>query len=161
MVESNAGQPKAATGVDSTTVSNQHRHRLDGAGVKYTRDFVMFEDLYDRISMLWSPLWPVADGVVTEVISERLGRERERARLAVAYEFSVGSDGPYTGECFWTPAFFPLRRVSSARRKLHKRVRVRVRYRPDDPSVNTLDGGVASLLKKADLKRSGALRRSR
>jgi hypothetical protein len=109
----------------------------------------MFEDLYDRISVLWSRLWPVADGIVTEVISERLGRDGERARLAVAYEFSVESDGPYTGECFWTPAFFPLSRVSSARRRLRSRAPVRVRYRPDDPSVNTLDGGVARLLKKS------------
>jgi hypothetical protein len=110
----------------------------------------MFEDVYDRVSVLWSRLWPVADGTVTEVISERLGRDRDRARLAVAYEFSVGSDGPYTGECFWTPAFFPLRRVSSARRKLRRNVRVRVRYRPDDPSVNTLDGGVADLLRRTE-----------
>jgi len=94
----------------------------------------------------------VADGIVTEVISERLGRDRNRARLAVAYEFSVGSDGPYTGECFWTPAFFPLRRVSSARKRLRKNKRVRVRYRPDDPSVNTLDGGVAKLLNRLEVQ---------
>jgi hypothetical protein len=87
----------------------------------------MLEDLYDRISMLWSRRWPVAEGKVTEVISDRLGTDRKRARLAVAYEFSIGSDGPYTGEGFWTPAFFPLRRVSSAR----------VRYRPDDPQFSS------------------------
>jgi hypothetical protein len=52
----------------------------------------MLEDLYDRVSMLWSPRWPVAEGKVTEVISERWGRDRKRARLAVAYEFSIGSD---------------------------------------------------------------------
>jgi hypothetical protein len=108
----------------------------------------MLEDLYDRISMLWPRRWPVAEGKVTEVISECLGRDSKRARLAVAYEFSIGSDGPYTGERFWTPAFFPLRRVSSARRKLRKRAPARVRYRPDDPSVNTLEGGVAKLLKE-------------
>jgi Protein of unknown function (DUF3592) len=121
----------------------------------------MFEDLYDRVSVLWSRLWPVADGRVTEVISERLGRDRDRARLAVAYEFSVGSDGPYTGEGFWTPAFFPIRRVSSARRKLRKGTFVRVRYRPDDPSVNILDGGLAGLLKSAKTQHRGTqLRRS-
>jgi hypothetical protein len=97
--------------------------------------------------MLWSRRWPVANGKVTEIISERLGRDRARARLAVAYEFWADTDGPYTGECFWTPAFFPLRRVSSARKKLRKHSPVRVRYRPNDPSVNTLDGGVARLLK--------------
>jgi hypothetical protein len=115
----------------------------------------MFEDLYDRFSVLGSRLWPVADGIVTEVISERLGSDRNRARLAVAYEFSVGTDGPYTGECFWTPAFFPLRRVSSARKKLRKSAPVRIRYRPDDPSVNTLDGGVAALLKRTELQKRG------
>jgi hypothetical protein len=107
----------------------------------------MFDDLFDGLSLFWSGLWPVADGTITEVISERLGRNRDRARLAVAYEFSVGEDGPYTGECFWTPAICELKRVASARRRVHKRQRVRVRYRPDDPSVNTLDGGVARLLK--------------
>ena len=108
----------------------------------------MPEDLYDRISMLWSRRWPVAEGKVTEVISERLGTDRKRALLAIAYEFSIGRNGPYTGESFWTPAFFPLRRVSSARRKLRKRAPARVRYRPDDPSVNTLEGGVTKLLKE-------------
>jgi hypothetical protein len=39
--------------------------------------------------------------------------------------------------------------MSSARKKLHKRSPVRVRYRRDDPSVNTLDGGVARLLRRA------------
>jgi hypothetical protein len=107
----------------------------------------MPEDLYDRISMLWSRRW-LAEGKVTEVISERLGTDRKRARLAIAYEFSIGRNGPYTGESFWTPAFFPLRRVSSARRKLRKRAPARVRYRPDDPSVNTLEGGVTKLLKE-------------
>jgi hypothetical protein len=108
----------------------------------------MPEDLYDRISMLWSRRWPVAEGKVTEVISERLGTDRKRARLAIAYEFSIGRNEPYTGESFWTPAFFPLRRVSSARRKLRKRAPARVRYRPDDPSVNTLEGGVTKRLKE-------------
>lgn len=109
----------------------------------------MFEDLYDRISLLWSQPWPRADGAITEVISERLGRDRDRARLAVAYEFSIGTDGPYTGECFWAPAFCQPKRIASARRKLHRRQKVSVRYRPDDPSVNTLDGGVVALLRKS------------
>jgi hypothetical protein len=106
----------------------------------------MFEDLYDEISLLWSRFWPVADGVVTEVISERLGRDRQRIRLAVAYEFSVGEDGPYTGESFWTPAFCQLRRVADARKTIRKRQKIRIRYRPSNPSVNTLDGGVPWLL---------------
>jgi hypothetical protein len=121
----------------------------------------MFNDLYDAISFLWSWRWPVAEGEVTEVISERVGRNRDQARLAVAYEFSVSTDGPYTGECFWTPAFFQVRRVASARKKIRRFAGVRVRYRPDDPSVNRLDGGVAKLLKESDLRRPGTLRRSR
>jgi hypothetical protein len=108
----------------------------------------MFEELFDKISLIWSPFWPVADGTVTEVISERVGRDRDRARLAVAYEFSVGDDGPYTGECFWTPATCELKRVAAARRKVRAGQKVTVRYRRDDPSVNTLDGGVRALLEK-------------
>jgi hypothetical protein len=109
----------------------------------------MFEDLYDSISRMWSWSWPSADGKVTEVLGEHITfrNGEKRARLAIAYEFSVGADGPYTGECFWTPVFFSIRRVAKARRKVRARKRVRVRYRSDDPSVNTLDGGVARLLK--------------
>ncbi|MGA7908645.1 MAG: hypothetical protein WCA16_14645 [Candidatus Sulfotelmatobacter sp.] len=108
----------------------------------------MFEDLFDKISLIWSPLWPETDGIVTEVLAEHLGRDRDRARLAVAYEFWVGSDGPYTGECFWTPVFFEIKRVGAARKKVHRRDKVRVRYRATNPSVNTLAGGVVGLLKK-------------
>src|SRR5712672_107593 len=111
----------------------------------------MFNDLYDVISLLWSWRWPLANGEITAVDVERVrdSRGRHEARLAVAYEFSVGDDGPYTGECFWTPAFFSLKRVASARRKIRIRRRVSVRYRQDDPSVNTLDHGVRGLLKAA------------
>ena len=44
------------------------------------------------------------------------------------------------------------RRVKSAlarkraRKKVRRNQKVRVRYRPDDPSVNAIDGGVAGLL---------------
>ena len=109
----------------------------------------MFNDLYDVVSLLWSWRWPLANGEVTAVDVERIkdSRGRYQARLPVAYEFSVGDDGPYTGECFCRPAFFSLKRVASARRKIRIRRRVSVRYRPDDPSVNTLDHGVRGLLK--------------
>jgi len=109
----------------------------------------MFNDLYDAISMLWSWRWPVASGQVTAVDIERIRESNGRyeARLAVAYEFSIGEDGPYTGECFWRPAFCSVRRVASARRKVRVRRPVSVRYRPDDPSVNTLHQGVRGLLK--------------
>jgi hypothetical protein len=112
----------------------------------------MFDDLYDTISLMWSWRWPVADGEVTAVDIERINRNRcsETVRLAVAYEFSIGDDGPYTGECFWRPAFSPVKRAAAARRKLRIREPLRVRYRPDNPSVNKLDGGIARLLKRYD-----------
>lgn len=108
----------------------------------------MFEDLYDAISRLWSWSWPFADGRVTEVLCERIGQNKDRARLSVTYEFWVGSDGPYTGECFWTPVFFEIKRVAAARKRVRRKQKVQVRYRLDDPSVNTLAGGVAALLRR-------------
>jgi hypothetical protein len=52
----------------------------------------MFNDLYDAISRLWSWRWPLAEGEVTAVDIERMRHDRnsETARIAVAYEFSVG-----------------------------------------------------------------------
>lgn len=108
----------------------------------------MFGDLYDAISLLWAWCWPVAHGQITAVDIERIRRDHTyEARLAVAYEFSVGDDGPYTGESFWKPMFFSVKRVAAARRRIRIRGRVTVRFRPDDPSVNTIDGGVKALLK--------------
>jgi len=101
----------------------------------------MFEDLYDAVSFLWSWTWPTVDGNVTEVLVERIKHNRnpDTFRLSVTYEFSVGADGPYTGESFWAPAFCRNRRVTAARHKIHNHQRVLVRYRRDDPSVNNLD----------------------
>ena len=112
---------------------------------------VMFDDLYDALSRLWSWSWPRAEGKVTEVLGEHIEFRsgEKRARLAVAYEFTIGEDGPYTGEFFWTPIFFSIRRVAEARRKIRSHQRVRIRYRPDDPSINTIEKGVAGLLKKS------------
>jgi hypothetical protein len=101
----------------------------------------MFEDLYDGISLLFSWRWPVLPGEVTAVNLERIKHYRgwDTLRLAVAYKFSIGAEGPYTGESFWTPSFFINKRVTAARHKIHNHQQVLVRYRPDDPSVNTLD----------------------
>jgi len=101
----------------------------------------MFEDLYDAISMLWSWTWPTADGVVTEVVVDRRTNRNggDNRRLAVAFEFSIGDDGPYTGESFWAPIFLRNQRVVEARPKIRRGKKVSVRYRPDDPSVNRLD----------------------
>jgi hypothetical protein len=105
---------------------------------------IMFEELYDRLSMLWSWRWPTATGEVTEALAERLqhGNQGNTFRLAVAYEFSLAEDGPYTGESFWTPAFCQKRRVISARRKFRRHQKVYVRYRPNDASINKLDRSV-------------------
>ncbi|MCI0352219.1 MAG: DUF3592 domain-containing protein [Acidobacteriales bacterium] len=102
----------------------------------------MFEELYDAMSRLLSWRWPEAVGEVTAVNIERVNayKNRETFRLAVAYKFSVGMDGPYTGESFWQPAFFVKKRVVGARHKIRVRQQVMVRYRPDDPSINKLDG---------------------
>jgi hypothetical protein len=102
----------------------------------------MFEDLYDTISRLWSRRWPEAMGEVTAVAVERIGtspRDKGRLRLAVAYKFSVNGEGSYTGESFWSPAFRFSRAVLAARRNIRVGQPVLVRYRTDDPSVNTLD----------------------
>ena len=104
----------------------------------------MFSDLYNAVSFLWSWSWPTVDGEVTEVIVERIRHSRnpDTLRLSVTYEFSIGSDGPYTGESFWAPAFCRKRRVVASRHKMHTHKRVLVRYRKDDPSVNRLDWSV-------------------
>jgi hypothetical protein len=103
----------------------------------------MFEDLYDSLSLLWSWRWPSVEGKITAVDVERIQhyRQGERLRLAIAYKFSIGDDGPYTGESFWEPSFSfrAKERVVAARHKMRTHGHVLVRYRADDPSVNRLD----------------------
>lgn len=102
----------------------------------------MFEDLYDAVSRVWSWRWPLSEGKITEVLLERVrhrNSNNDTIRLAIAYEFAVGSDGPYTGESFWRPLFPSMKRIQNAKGKFHRHQRVTVRYRSDDPSVNKLD----------------------
>jgi len=101
----------------------------------------VFDDLYDAVSLLWSWRWPEILGQITAVDVERIedAQGRETLRLAVAYKFSIGNDGPYTGESLWQPAFLSGKRVLAARRNVRVHQQVLVRYRPDDPSVNKLD----------------------
>lgn len=101
----------------------------------------MFGDLYDIVSFLWSWRWPETVGEVTAVDVERMKHSEggDTVRLAVAYKFSIGNDGPYTGESFWQPTFFSKKRVLAARHTIKVHQHVVVRYRPDDPSVNKLD----------------------
>jgi hypothetical protein len=69
----------------------------------------VLDDLYDAVSFLWSWRWPETPGEVTAVDIERIQDSDgiETFRLAVAYKFSIGSDGPYTGESFWRLHFPP------------------------------------------------------
>ena len=96
---------------------------------------------YDAAFLLFSMGWPVIEGEVTAVDIERIEQHSwpDSFQLAVAYKFSIGADGPYTGESFWKPLFFSHRRVAAARRKIRNHQRVLVRYRMRDPSANALD----------------------
>jgi hypothetical protein len=105
----------------------------------------MLEDLYDSASLIFSHWWPRAQGEITEVGIERIPSGtggRDTVRLAVAYKFLVGNDGPYTGESFWNPPRFTNKKIIAARHNLRRRQAVIVRYRPDDPSVNRLASSV-------------------
>lgn len=101
----------------------------------------MFEALYDAISFLWSNRWPTVEGEITAVEVDRIaGRRNDHFRLAVAYKFFLGEDGPYTGVSFWDPPRSRDEgRATAAKNKFHVGQRMLVRYRSDDPSVNTLD----------------------
>jgi hypothetical protein len=95
----------------------------------------MFDELYDYISLWFSWRWPKADGVITAAYLN-LDTGREGAQATVAYEFSVGGDGPYTGESPWFGDTVYLNSLIGQA--------VTVRYRKGDPSVNKLDdsGGI-------------------
>ncbi len=88
----------------------------------------MFSDLYDSISLWFSWRWPRAEGVITAVHTDR---ESDAAGPVVVYEFSVGDDGPYTGESAWFGDTVYINELVGRK--------TTVRYRKDDPSVNRLD----------------------
>jgi hypothetical protein len=106
----------------------------------------MFQDLHDAVSRLWSWRWPGVQGEVSFVEIEELQDSDGpiKRRLSVCYRFSIGNDGPYCGEDFWTPNFTlrSLERLQAAQNKLFVGQPVLVRYRADDPSVNRLDRSV-------------------
>ena len=82
----------------------------------------------------------MTEGEVTAVDVERIRHGRSTTlRLAVSYKFSIDSDGPYTGESFWQPSIFAARRIQRALNQVRVHKRVKVRYRPDDPSISKLD----------------------
>ena len=131
----NSGGAPELSGADSRTP------RDTTAAVQVVSESKMFEDLYDGVSVIFSWRWPTVSGVITAIDVERISRSNqgESWRLAVAYEFSLGDDGPYTGESFWNPHYFSRRRVRAGRRKFHRGEVVTVRYRKEYPSVNRLD----------------------
>ena len=94
----------------------------------------MFSDLYDAISLLFSRAWPTAEGMITAVGAKAV---REGYMLVVEYKFSVGNDGPYTGE-----SDCPIEYVGDLTHfndNLRVGRPVTVRYRRDNPSVNKVD----------------------
>ena len=86
----------------------------------------MFSELYDR---MFSQRWPQVEGTITRAYLD----PGKVGGLTVAYEFSIGEDGPYTGE---SQGF---RVVDIDSFKIGQKVPVR--YRRDDPSVNKIDPG--------------------
>ncbi len=60
-------------------------------------------------------------------------------RIRVDYKFSIGEDGPYTGESVWTPS---ASLATNFNEKFGVGKSVIVRYRRTNPSVNKLDRNV-------------------
>ena len=89
----------------------------------------MFGDLYDSISLLFSWRWPKAEAVINGV-NMRVG---DRGQAMVVYEFSVGNDGPNTGEAPWFGDTVFMNQLVGKK--------ITVRYRKDNPSVNRIDAG--------------------
>ncbi len=88
----------------------------------------MFEDLRDYVSRLCFWRLVTTEGTITGVEIDRVS-----GRVLIYYRFSVGDDGPYTGVHF--AEGFPLPRVKD----LNVGQTITVRYRRDDPSLNTPD----------------------
>src|SRR5262245_53554421 len=92
----------------------------------------MLADLYDYVSLLFS-CWPTVEARITAV------NFRYEEGLFVLYEFSIGDDGPYTGESRF------LRRSSNDAVDMREKWKVGQpiggRYGRDDPSVNRMDPG--------------------
>jgi hypothetical protein len=104
----------------------------------------MFGELWDYISVVFSWRWPKAEGAITSVHTRTFrycDRGGSDLRLVVTYAFSVGTDGPYTGETV-SPALFGEIDEIDLDKTLRIGQAVIVRYRQDDPSLNRLDRSV-------------------
>ncbi|MFZ0806484.1 MAG: DUF3592 domain-containing protein [Candidatus Sulfotelmatobacter sp.] len=104
----------------------------------------MFSDIYDYVSLMFYWRWPKAQGVITAVDLRRVqssSNATETLQLVVVYKFSLGDDGPYTGESAWSPLLdnIDLMNIGEI---LRAGQAVTVRYRRDNPSVNRLDRSV-------------------
>ena len=97
----------------------------------------MFGELYENLSLLFYWRWPTVEGVITaaDLIYGRY------PAIVIVYEFSVGEDGPYTGQSR-SPFWFGSTNVNGINKQLAAGERVLVRYRPNQPSVNKLDSSV-------------------
>ena len=82
--------------------------------------------------------WPIAQGQITGW--NRIQRDKENF-VIVSYKFSVGDDGPYTGQESWQPSmkFRGQDLADNAERLLFDGRSIDVRYKPSDPSENTVD----------------------
>jgi hypothetical protein len=103
----------------------------------------MLENLYDYFSLIFPWRWPKVNGELTAVhirYMELSNNDANSLRVILEYKFSLGEDGPYTGETSWSPLF--ALDVTEFQEKMKVGQAVTVRYRKDDPSVNKLDRSV-------------------
>ena len=97
----------------------------------------MFSELFETISLVFSRRWPTAEGTITAV---DLGYGKG-LNITVVYEFSVGDDGPYTGETR-SPSWFGGTDVLNISKQLAVGNTIMIRYRVDNPSVSKLDPSI-------------------
>ena len=95
----------------------------------------MLEDLRDAASLLFSRSWLKAEGSITRVYVDPYERG---FYLRIAYEFSIGADGPYTGESR-CPTWFGGTDVLDINNTFAIGRSVPIRYKPGDPSINKID----------------------
>ncbi len=94
----------------------------------------MSSELYDNISLLFCWLWPMAEGCITSVYVD----PSQGGRISLAYEFSIGNDGPYTGQGS-PPFWFGGTTLMNTEKMLGEKVIVR--YKTSNRSVSTIDWG--------------------
>jgi hypothetical protein len=105
----------------------------------------VFEDLRDAAVLLFSRNWPIAEGSITRVYVDPYERG---FYLRVAYEFSIGTDGPYTGESS-CPTWFGGTDVMDINESFKIGSVVPIRYKATNPSVNKIDPSFWSDLENA------------